>query len=150
MPDGFVRGGPRLLLRIEGAGLLLGAVWAYAALGQPWWIFLALFLAPDLSLLGYAAGPRLGAGLYNALYTLVGPLIGLGLAAGLRETGLAGAALIWSAHIGLDRMLGYGLKYGTGFGDTHLGAIGRRRAVAGTPGAAPAAGTGPACERPET
>jgi hypothetical protein len=65
--------------------------------------------------------------LYNAVHTLAGPLIALGLAASLQQPGLAGVALIWLAHVGLDRMLGYGLKYGSGFGDTHLGAIGRRR-----------------------
>jgi hypothetical protein len=33
-------------------------------------------------------------------------------------------ALIWLAHIGFDRALGYGLKYKAGFGFTHLGRIG--------------------------
>jgi hypothetical protein len=127
MPDGFVRGWPRMLLRIEGACILAGSVWAYVWLGQPWWILLALLLVPDLSMLGYAAGPRIGAALYNAAHTLAPPLIGLCLAVLLGKVVLAGLALIWLAHIGLDRMVGYGLKYGSGFGDTHLGAGGRRR-----------------------
>ncbi len=127
MPDRFVRGVPRVLLRIEGAGILGSAVGAYAWLGQPWWTFAVLILAPDLSMLGYVTGARSGAVLYNAVHTLAGPLIALGLAASLHQPGLAGVALIWLAHIGLDRMLGYGLKYGSGFGDTHLGAVGRSR-----------------------
>jgi hypothetical protein len=126
MPDGFVRGIPRVLLRIEGAGILGSAVGAYVWLGQPWWMFAVLILAPDLSMLGYVAGPRFGAVLYNALHTLAGPLIALGLAASLHQPVFAGVALIWLAHVGLDRMLGYGLKYGSGFSDTHLGALGRR------------------------
>ena len=133
MPDGSVRGVPRVLLRIEGAGIFGGALGAYVWLGQPWWMFAVLILVPDLSMLGYAAGPRAGAVLYNAVHTLAGPLIALGLAAGLHQPGFAGLALIWLAHVGLDRMLGYGLKYGSGFGDTHLGAIGQRREKVNTP-----------------
>ena len=85
-----------------------------------------LFLLPDLSFLGYLAGPRVGAGAYNAAHSYIGP----GRAAGARLRSAACAAalafgLIWCAHIGLDRALGYGLKYGSDFGATHLGRIGR-------------------------
>ena len=127
MSDGCVRGVPRAILRIEGACILAGALWAYAWLGQPWWLFLALFLTPDLSMAGYAANPVLGAVLYNAVHTLVPPILLLGAGIATGAAGIAGVALIWLAHVGLDRALGYGLKYRTGFGDTHLGAIGRDR-----------------------
>lgn len=127
MPDGSVTGWPRRLLRIEGACICAGAAWAYLWLGQPWWLLLALLLVPDLSLLGYAAGARVGAALYNAAHTLAAPLAGLCMALSLGRAVSAGLALIWLAHIGLDRMIGYGLKYGRGFGATHLGAIGRGR-----------------------
>ncbi|KAA0112689.1 DUF4260 family protein [Methylobacterium sp. P1-11] len=120
-----VEGWPRMLLRLEGACILAAALWAYGWLGQSWWLFAALLFAPDLSMLGYAAGPVAGAVLYNLMHTLALPLIGLSLAAGFDRTDLAGLALIWLAHIGLDRALGYGLKYASGFGDTHLGVIGR-------------------------
>ena len=133
MSDGFVGGGPRIILRIEGAALLACCVAAYAWLGQPWWTFAALLFAPDLSLVGYAAGPGAGAVAYNAAHTVTPPLIGLCAAMVLGQPLLAGLALIWLAHIGLDRMLGYGLKYASGFGNTHLGAIGRARATANTP-----------------
>lgn len=133
MSDGFVGGGPRIILRIEGACLLACAIAAYAWLGQSWWIFAALLFAPDLSMVGYAAGPRPGAIAYNTVHTVTLPLIGLCAAAALGQSYLVGLALIWLAHIGLDRMLGYGLKYASGFGDTHLGAIGRARATANTP-----------------
>lgn len=127
MSDGSVRGLPRAILRAEGAAILAAALWAYAGTGEPWWPVLAFILAPDLSMLGYAGGPVLGAALYNLVHTLTPALILLSVAAALGKTSVAALALIWLAHIGLDRMLGYGLKYGSGFGDTHLGTVGRGR-----------------------
>lgn len=120
-----VTGTPRLLLRLEGAALLVIAVVLYARTGTSWWLFAALVLAPDLSFVGYLAGPRVGAAAYNAAHTTVGP-IALALVGVLAPSPLAVAiALIWLAHVGADRLLGYGLKYDAGFGFTHLGRIGR-------------------------
>ena len=120
-----VTGTPRLLLRLEGAALLVIAVLLYARTGTSWWLFAALVLAPDLSFVGYLAGPRVGAAAYNAAHTTVGP-IALALVGVLAPSPLAVAiALIWLAHVGADRLLGYGLKYDAGFGFTHLGWIGR-------------------------
>ena len=122
---GSVSGGPRLLLRAEGAALLIVAPMLYGETGAAWWLFAVLFLAPDLSFLGYLAGPRIGAIVYNAAHSLVAP-IALAIAGLLLPSIPAIAlALIWVAHIGFDRMLGYGLKYAAGFGFTHLGRIGR-------------------------
>lgn len=123
---GFPNGAPRALLRLEGLAVLLAAFAAYVALGEPLWLFAALFLVPDLSLLGYLGGPRIGAAVYNAGHSLLGPLAlaCVGLFAGVPL--VLGSALVWTAHIGFDRALGYGLKYGTAFADTHLGRIGRR------------------------
>jgi hypothetical protein len=120
---GAVSGAPRALLRLEGAGMLIAALMAYAQLGGGWGLFFALFLAPDLAFLGYLAGPRAGAVAYNATHSYVGPLL-LALL-GSAVPGLLPLALIWAGHVGFDRMLGYGLKYGAGFGYTHLGRIGR-------------------------
>ena len=120
-----VTGTPRLLLRLEGAALLVIAVVLYARTGTSWWLFTALVLAPDLSFVGYLAGPRVGAAAYNAAHTTVGP-IALALVGVLAPSPPAVAiALIWLAHVGADRLLGYGLKYDAGFGFTHLGWIGR-------------------------
>lgn len=123
-----VGGAPRVLLRLEGALLLVGALGAYAQLGGTLGWFLALFLLPDLTLLGYALGPRLGAALYDAAHTTLAPglLAAASLALSAPPEGLL-AASIWAAHVGFDRMLGYGLKYASGFADTHLGRIGRVR-----------------------
>ena len=93
---------PAMLLRFEGLVGLIVAVLLYREVGQSWVWFVVLFLGPDLSMVGYAAGNRIGAAAYNAAHTLVLPLI-------------------WLAHIAMDRALGYGLKLPTGFKDTHLG-----------------------------
>jgi len=123
---GFTSGGVRVLLRLEGAAAFAAAVGLYAHAGFSWPIFALLFLSPDLSMLTYLAGPRAGAAGYNLVHTY---LLALALAlAGFFASFPAATAcgLIWIAHIGFDRTLGYGLKYSTGFGDTHLGRIGRR------------------------
>ena len=123
----YARGGPRILLRLEGAALLAAALLAYAQLGQGWMVFALAFLLPDLSMLGYLAGRKVGAAAYNLAHSTVLPL-GLGAAGWLlAEPALQSAALIWLAHIGFDRMLGYGLKYSTAFGHTHLGQVGRAK-----------------------
>ena len=100
----------------------------YTRTGASWWLFAALFLAPDLSMLGYLAGACWGARVYNAIHTYVVPAT-LALCALLLHAHLALAiALIWACHIGVDRALGYGLKYADGFSYTHLGLIGKRKA----------------------
>lgn len=122
---GSVNGTPKLLLRIEGLAMLIAAVAGYRALGGSWGLFAALFLVPDLSFVGYLAGSRVGAVVYNAGHSLIGPslLAALGLLSGAPMVWLV--TLIWVAHVGFDRMAGYGLKYPEAFGATHLGRIGR-------------------------
>lgn len=121
---GSASGGVRLLLRAEGLAVLAASVAAYAQFGAGWGWFAALFLLPDLSFLAYLAGPRWGALAYNAAHSYIG-------AVGLLAAGVLGASplllavgLVWCAHIGFDRLLGYGLKYSAGFGHTHLGRLG--------------------------
>lgn len=123
--SGAVTGAPAGLLRAEGLAVFAAALAAYAALGASWWLFAALILAPDLSMLGYLAGPRAGALVYNTGHTYVGPALLGALAYGFSAPLTGALALIWTAHIGLDRLLGYGLKYSAGFGHTHLGRLGR-------------------------
>jgi hypothetical protein len=122
---GGVTGGLRTLLRLEGLTLFAGMTLLYAVWGGSWWIYAILFLAPDLSFAGYLAGPRTGALIYNAAHSYMVPVTlmvtGLGMASPL----VLSIAMIWMTHIGFDRALGYGLKYGTGFGFTHLGRIGK-------------------------
>jgi Domain of unknown function (DUF4260) len=121
-----VVGLPRLLLRLEGAALFALALFLYPKVDDSWIMFLALVLAPDLSMAAYLAGPRVGALVYDAAHVTLGP-VALAIAGFLYPAVLLIAlALIWLAHIGIDRALGYGLKYDAGFRFTHLGRIGRR------------------------
>lgn len=120
-----VTGGVRELLRLEGTVVLGVALAAYAQFGAGWGAFALLLLAPDLSMLGYLAGPRVGAVLYNAAHSYVGPVLLLALGVLAAMPWAVAGGLIWCAHIGLDRALGYGLKYAAGFNLTHLGRIGR-------------------------
>lgn len=117
---GVVIGAPRIVLRIEGAVVLAAAALAYARIGGGWAMFAILFLVPDIFMLGYLGGSRIGAAVYNAGHTYIAPmaLAAYGL---LQARPLAlEIALIWSAHIGFDRLLAYGLKYPTAFGHSHL------------------------------
>jgi hypothetical protein len=101
-------------------------VLVYALWGGSWWVFVLLLLLPDISLAAYLAGPGTGAIVYNAAHTTVLPaaLAALGLA--LSQHLMVSLAIIWLAHIGMDRAVGYGLKYEAGFGFTHLGRIGTK------------------------
>lgn len=122
-----VAGLPRILLRLEGAALLGLSVLLYARLDRSWWLFVILLLAPDVGMLGYVRGTRVGAVAYNLFHSYLAPAA-LAMAGVLAEDHLTiSLALIWFAHIGFDRALGYGLKYPEGFEHTHLGRIGRRR-----------------------
>ena len=123
--EGFVAGGVRALLRLEGLAAFAAALALYMHAGFFWPVFALLFLAPDLAMLAYLTGPRAGAVGYNLAHTYA-------LAVALTLAGFLGGApaataggLIWIAHLGFDRALGYGLKYPTGFGDTLLGRRGR-------------------------
>jgi acyl CoA:acetate/3-ketoacid CoA transferase alpha subunit len=111
---------PRVLLRVEGAVVFAAATALYFHGDHAWWLYLALALVPDLSMIGYAAGTRVGALAYNAAHTYALP-VALAAAGVLADVdGLVAVGLIWIAHIGADRTLGYGLKYPTAFKDTHL------------------------------
>jgi hypothetical protein len=120
--SGYASGGVRATLRLEGAAVLLASILAYHWMHGRWFVLLALFLAPDLSFLGFAISQRWGTVSYNLVHSYVLPVILLSI--GEWHPAAVSYALIWLAHIGFDRALGYGLKYRTGFGHTHLGSMG--------------------------
>ena len=124
-PTPAVAGLPLRILRAEGLVLLAAALAAYfTGLDQPWWLVPLLLFVPDLFMAGYARSHPAGARLYNVAHSYPAPAV-LGTWALLAgEPFWQGAALVWLAHIGMDRALGYGLKYETHFKDTHLGRIG--------------------------
>jgi hypothetical protein len=118
------------LLKLEELAEMLAAAVVFAYLPYAWWWLPVLFLVPDLSMLGYLVGPRTGAFCYNlahhkALALSVG-LAGWWLAQPLLL--LAGTVLLF--HSAFDRLMGYGLKYNTGFRDTHLDRVGKAPVVA--------------------
>jgi hypothetical protein len=115
-----------ILERLEGLALLAASLIAFVITAPNWILFVALLLAPDLAMIGYLRGPRIGAIAYNLAHLKILPLaLGiLGLLSG--NTLEIQLALIWFAHIGMDRAAGYGLKLETGFSDTTLGKIGQR------------------------
>ena len=114
---------PEKILPIEGASVVLVTLLAYAWLGGSWIWFIVFLFAPDLSMLGYLRNPKLGATIYNFFHIY---FWSLGFIAGGwlgQSMLLAYIGLIWLAHISLDRMMGFGLKYSDHFKHTHLGEI---------------------------
>jgi hypothetical protein len=123
-----------MLLRLEGLVVAAATAALYAREGASWWLFAALWLVPDLSMLGYLGRPCRAARIYNAFHSYLIPGVLVLIASLLRAHDVFAVALIWANHIGVDRLLGFGLKYSTGFGWTHLGLMGaakRDAAIAG-------------------
>lgn len=114
--------GVRRHLHLNGAAILGAAIVGYATLEASWWLFFALLFVPDVWMIGYLANPRVGAELYNVGHSLVIPalLIGAGLVASSLHLAVE-TGVIYAAHIGLDRVLGFGYKYPTEFSDTDIG-----------------------------
>jgi hypothetical protein len=123
--DGCVVAGPQRWLRLEAAVLLAGCLVAFSTTHRPWWLVAVAILLPDLVMVGYLGGTRLGAVFYNAAHSAPVPAVLIGLGWWQHEPLVLAIGLIWLAHIGMDRLMGYGLKYGDHFGHTHLGRIGK-------------------------
>lgn len=113
------------ILRLESLVLLAVSLYAYYIFGGSWVLFGLLLFTFDISMVGYLKNNKLGAALYNLghSYVLPGLLVLAGYANHNRPAVLF--ALIWLAHISLDRTLGYGLKL-QDFHHTHLGFIGKQ------------------------
>lgn len=107
--------------------MFVAGVLVWVALDGGWLRFALFFLAPDLSLAAYLAGPRLGAAIYNVAHSYILPAIVAVVAASVDHVPALLMGAIWTAHIGFDRVLGYGLKHPGSFGETHLGPIGAGR-----------------------
>lgn len=111
---------PNALLRLEGLTVFVAAILLYASQGGSAVAFILLLLVPDVSMIGYTINIRLGSIIYNLVHTYAMPTLLVGLALALNVPVLLQIAFIWFAHIGMDRTVGYGLKYPTDFKDTHL------------------------------
>ena len=112
-----------LTLQMEGLAIGTAAVVAFAQSDASWLLFALLILAPDLAMLGYLAGNRVGAFFYNLAHSYLLPLALVAAGIALQNSVLIQVALIWITHIGFDRAIGYGLKYATGFKETHLARV---------------------------
>jgi hypothetical protein len=124
-PAPAVTGKPLRWLRLDGLVLLAAALILFASTHQPWWLVPAVILLPDLFMLGYLRGTRAGAAVYNLGHSYPLPAA-MSLAGALGHHPLTLAlGLLWLAHIGMDRLARYGLKYDVSFQHTHLGGPGR-------------------------
>ena len=117
---------PNILLRLEGLALLALGLAVYAKLGYSWGLFWALLLLPDIALLAYLLNKEVGAVAYNITHAKLLPTLLAVMAIVLGHPVAMAAAIIWFVHIGVDRFLGYGLKYTQGFKFTHLGILGEK------------------------
>ena len=114
---------PKLLLHVEGTAIFLTSLIFYHSLNLSWLTFIIFLLAPDLIMLTYLINTRIGSLTYNIIHTYALPLSLTALALLLDWSLGLQTALIWTAHIGLDRMVGYGLKYPDNFKHTHLNQV---------------------------
>ncbi|MEO3679011.1 DUF4260 domain-containing protein [Rheinheimera fenheensis] len=116
------------ILQLEGALVLFMSILLFKDSSYSWWLFAGLFFLPDALLLGYLLSSVVGANLYNLSHSYSIPLL-LGALLLRQSPQHLPLVLIWTAHIGFDRMLGYGLKLQKGFRFTHLGVIGKANSV---------------------
>lgn len=126
----------RVLLQAEGVAVTAAAVWAYAAQTDASWLLLAgLWLVPDVGLLGFLGGSRVGAAAYNVTHSALGPVAVIGLGAGMGSELVLAIGLIWTTHVGIDRAIGYGLKSSWSAKHTHLQQLTDPRRADGEDGA---------------
>jgi hypothetical protein len=126
--SGVSPGAVRNWLKAEGLSVLALSVLLYSRSGASCWIFAGLLLTPYLAMLAYLLSPRAGSIAYNLVHSYLLPLGLATIAIAVRRVGMLPFLCIWTAHIGMDRLLGYGLKFPTAFAETHLGRVGRGEA----------------------
>jgi hypothetical protein len=115
------------LLQLEEFAMFLIAIVAFNQLQFDWWLFPALLLLPDLSMVGYLINAKVGAYCYNFVHHKALALLIVGLGFYMNNQYLLLSGIILFAHSSMDRVFGYGLKYITSFNDTHLGIIGHQK-----------------------
>jgi hypothetical protein len=115
-----------LFQRIEAAAIFAASLFIYIKLDFSILVFILLLFVFDVFMIGYLFNSKIGAYCYNLGHSMIAPpiLFAIGFATDTRI--LIGFSLIWFAHIGMDRFLGYGLKFTSGFKETHLGHIGKK------------------------
>ncbi len=99
-------------------------------LGLSVWIWVLLFFSPDISMLGYAVNAKAGAFCYNLFHHKGVAILLVAAGYGMQKEVVLAAGLLLFAHASFDRIWGYGLKYATGFKDTHLGSLEKKNKAA--------------------
>ncbi|MFH6602485.1 DUF4260 domain-containing protein [Maribacter algicola] len=114
------------ILKLEELFMFILGIYLFSLLGYQWWLFLLLILIPDIGMIGYLFGNRIGAFTYNLFHHkgLAVAIYFMGIYLSVPLLQLTGVILF--AHASLDRIFGYGLKYDNGFKFTHLGEIGKK------------------------
>jgi hypothetical protein len=120
---GTVVGAPRAWLQMEACTLMIGSLVVFSTTHRPWWLVPLMILCPDLLMVGYVAGSRIGANVYNVAHATPLPMLLVGLAWWTRSSLWLAIGAIWLAHIGMDRVFGFGLKYNDHFQHTHLSTV---------------------------
>jgi hypothetical protein len=113
----------KIFLHLEGMAVLALCLYLYGSLQFSWILFLVVLFLPDISMVGYAFNHNTGAKVYNLFHTYIISILLVISGLFLSNSSILAIGLIWTAHIGMDRMLGYGLKYPTNFKDTHLNRV---------------------------
>jgi hypothetical protein len=117
---GTVVGAPRLWLQLEGATLLVGSLIAFSTTHRSWWLVPLVLFLPDLFMAGYLGGTRIGAQVYNLAHSTPLPALIVGYGWWQNRHLILALGLVWLGHIGMDRLLTFGLKYPDHFQHTHL------------------------------
>lgn len=110
----------KILLHLEGLFVFIISIYLYGQLDGSWLLFILLILLPDVSVLGYLVNNKIGSYAYNIVHTYMGPIFLMLVGFFLEMPLLLTLGLIWTAHIGIDRAFGFGLKYRDSFKNTHM------------------------------
>jgi hypothetical protein len=116
---------PVVYQRLEGAAIFVAATAIYFHSHLSWILYVLLLFSFDIFMIGYAFNSRVGALLYNIGHSMIIPALLSVVFLFHGNNVILGLACLWFAHIGIDRAAGYGLKFSSGFQDTHLGKIGK-------------------------
>jgi hypothetical protein len=110
----------KYIIRLEGLAVFITAVYFYHLFYRDWLAFALLLLIPDISMVGYFINKKLGALFYNLVHNYILGFSAAFFGFAFDNDLILFLGLIFLAHVGIDRFLGYGLKYPSGFKDTHI------------------------------
>lgn len=110
----------KTILKLEGALVFVTSIYFYFQMSGNLWMLILLLLVPDVFMIGYKKNNIIGARVYNLAHTYIIPGVLIFAGYKLNIKSLIYLGLIWSTHIGMDRLMGYGLKKDSGFKDTHI------------------------------